>query len=313
MRQLSDNFLREFLEGGRFHEIIKMVKTDPSLDVELRGESVIVYYRGGKLLTINDPYYKNNNESLLKELDHQYIYKKSRGVTNPINVPTPTIDGLELYICKAKRAIDWYEENVARKLGEKEIQQRVAYENNYSINAEDTDFFIADIEWEDKTFGGRADIIAFKWGHMDHRRKVVKMCLIEVKQGENSLKGSAGLAKHMKDFESFVSDGNIVSKVKKDMIQVLYQKYQMGLVKGLEKLFVNGRLPDVEEECDFVYLLANYKPYSENLTQVIENEIASYDNCKFFISCLMGYGLYKDFIISKEEVLRKYPVIKNKY
>lgn len=181
MRQLSDNFLREFLEGGRFHEIIKMVKTDPSLDVELRGESVIVYYRGGKLLTINDPYYKNNNESLLKELDHQYIYKKSRGVTNPINVPTPTIDGLELYICKAKRAIDWYEENVARKLGEKEIQQRVAYENNYSINAEDTDFFIADIEWEDKTFGGRADIISFKWGHMDHRRRVVKMCLIEVK------------------------------------------------------------------------------------------------------------------------------------
>ena len=56
-----------------------MVKTDPSLDVELRGESVIVYYRGGKLLTINDPYYKNNNESLLKELDHQYIYKKAGG------------------------------------------------------------------------------------------------------------------------------------------------------------------------------------------------------------------------------------------
>ena len=146
-------------------------------------------------------------------------------------MPTPTIDGLELYICKAKRAIDWYEENVARKLGEKEIQQRVAYENNYSINAEDTDFFIADIEWEDKTFGGRADIIAFKWGHMDHRRRVVKMCLIEVKQGENSLKGSAGLAKHMKDFESFVSDGNIVSKVKKDMIQVLYQKIPNGISK----------------------------------------------------------------------------------
>lgn len=307
MRQLNEDFLKEFLKGGQFYEIIEQVKHDPSLDVELRGKSVIIYYRGGKLLTINDP---NNNDVLLKELDHKYISIPSRKLANPIIVPTPTIEGLELYICKAKRAIDWYEENIARKLGEKEIQQRVAYENNFSVNAEDTDFFIADIEREDGSFDGRADIIAFKWGHMDHRRRVVKMCLIEVKQGENSLKGSAGLAKHMKDFESFVSNRDVVLKVQKDMIQVLYQKFQMGLVKGLEHLFVNGKLPNVEEECDFMYLLANYKPYSENLTQVLENDMSSVDNCKFFISCLMGYGLYKDFIISKEEVLRRYPWIK---
>ena len=92
------------------------------------------------------------------------------------------------------------------------------------------------------------------------------------------------------------------------MIKVLYQKYQMGLVKGLEHLFVNGKLPIVEEECDFVYLLANYKLYSTALTEVLENEMASVDNCKFIISCLMGYGLYKDMIISKEDVLKKYPL-----
>ena len=307
MRHLKDQFLKEFFKGGQFYEIINMVKTDPSLDVELRGNSVMVYYRGGKLLTINDPY-KNDQEDLLKELDKQYVSQTRKGLINPIAVPEPTIENMETYICKGKRAIDWYEENVARKLGEKEIQQRVAYENNFSVNAEDTDFFIADIEWEDQNFGGRADIIAFKWGHMDHRRKVVKMYLIEVKQGENAIKGKSGLAKHMKDFNAFISDKSVVSKVADDMIHVLYQKYQMGLVKGLEHLFVNGKLPIVEEECDFVYLLANYKLYSTALTEVLENEMASVNNCKFIIPCLMGYGLYKDMIISKEDVLKKYPL-----
>ena len=307
MRHLNGQFLKDFFKGGKFYEIINMVKTDPSLDVELRGNSVMIYYRGGKLLTINDPY-KNDQEDLLKELDKQYVSQTRKGLINPIAVPKPTIDNMEAYICKGKRAIDWYEENVARKLGEKEIQQRVAYENNFSVNAEDTDFFVADIEWEDRNFGGRADIIAFKWGHMDHRRKVVKMYLIEVKQGENSLKGSAGLAKHIKDYNAFISDKSVVSKVADDMIKVLYQKYQMGLVKGLEHLFVNGKLPIVEEECDFVYLLANYKLYSTALTEVLENEMASVDNCKFIISCLMGYGLYKDMIISEEDVLKKYPL-----
>ena len=138
MRHLKDQFLKEFFKGGQFYEIINMVKTDPSLDVELRGNSVMIYYRGGKLLTINDPY-KNDQEDLLKELDKQYVSPTRKGLINPIAVPKPTIDNMEAYICKGKRAIDWYEENVARKLGEKEIQQRVAYENNFSVNAEDTD------------------------------------------------------------------------------------------------------------------------------------------------------------------------------
>ena len=56
MRHLNGQFLKEFFKGGKFYEIINMVKTDPSLDVELRGNSVMIYYRGGKLLTINDPY-----------------------------------------------------------------------------------------------------------------------------------------------------------------------------------------------------------------------------------------------------------------
>ena len=308
MRHLKGRFLKEFFKGGQFYEIIKMVKTDPSLDVELRGNSVMIYYRGGKLLTINDPY-KNDQEDLLKELDKQYVSPTRKGLINPIAVPKPTIDNMEAYICKGKRAIDWYEENVARKLGEKEIQQRVAYENNFSVNAEDTDFFIADIEWEDRNYGGRADIIAFKWFRSGNRRKnMVKMFMIEVKQGEHSLTGSAGLAKHMTDFEAFVSDKSVVSKVKKDMIQVLYQKYQLGLVKGLNHLFEKEELPIVEEECDFVYLLANYHLYSTKLNSVLEEEMKSITTCKFITSCLMGYGLYNDMIISKEDVLKKYPL-----
>ena len=312
MRHLKEFFLKEFLPNGKFYELIELVKHDPTIDVELRGNRVILYYRGGKLLTINEPN-DNNQGNLLERLDGKYFLPTRKGEKNPIIVPNLTLENLDAYLYKGKYAIDWYEENVSHKLGEKEIQQRVAFENNRSVNASDTDFFIADMEWEDKKFGGRTDIIAFKWGHMEHRRREVKMYMIEVKQGENSLKGSAGLAKHMADFEKFISNESAVSDVAGDMIEVLRQKYKMGLVKGLDKLFINDNLPDVEKECGFVYLLANYKLYSTALAEVLESEeMKNKNNCKFITSFFMGYGLYKDMIVSKEDVLKNYPLARRK-
>ena len=84
MRQLKDQFLKEFFKGGQFYEIINMVKTDPFLDVELRGDCVIIYYRGGKLLTINDPY-ANNQKDLLEKLDKNYIPQTSKESCTRLN------------------------------------------------------------------------------------------------------------------------------------------------------------------------------------------------------------------------------------
>ena len=46
-RQLSPNFLTMLLKGA-YYNVLKMVQEDDTVDMEMRGESVIIYYRGGR-------------------------------------------------------------------------------------------------------------------------------------------------------------------------------------------------------------------------------------------------------------------------
>ena len=50
-RSISNQFL-ENLKNGALHVITDYVRVDPYLDLELRGNCVMVYYRGGKILTV---------------------------------------------------------------------------------------------------------------------------------------------------------------------------------------------------------------------------------------------------------------------
>ena len=50
-RQLSPNFLTMLLKGA-YYNVLKMVQEDDTVDMEMRGESVIIYYRGGKLFEL---------------------------------------------------------------------------------------------------------------------------------------------------------------------------------------------------------------------------------------------------------------------
>ena len=296
-RSLNEDFLAKFDKGGEFAKVTEMVKYDPSLDFEMRGNSVILYYRGGKILEIE-------NDGSLKGVDSGYYNNEKYQFECPI----PSMNGMDAYISEAKRCIDKYQIDIKNNLGEMEYRQRIAYENNLSVNAEDCDFFIADAEWEDNTqLGGRPDIVAFRWGHMEHRKCKVQMVLIEVKQGESSInRESSGLKKHYDDYLRFKSQKEHVREVAEDMIKVLHQKHRLGLVKGLEKLFVDNKLPEIEEEIDFICLLANYKPYSS----LLYKELIKMEDCKFFVASFMGYCLYQDFIVTKDELIKMFPKVK---
>lgn len=313
-RAISENFMKSLLSGD-FKHVTETVKVDPSLDMEMRGDSVMVYYRGGRILTINDLSIAPNR-SILEGMDENY----SNEAKFKQEIPAPDIDRIDEYFSKAKRAVDNYEFYVEHKLGEKEIQQRVVCENNYSINADETDFFIADVEWADnEALGGRADIIAFHWGHMSHKKRKLTMYIIEVKQGKNAVKTnkdrdgklSAGLYKHNLDFEKFISNEEYANAVKADMIKVLRQKYELGLIIGLDELFVDKKTGekrgdeeiDITSKVQFVYLLANYLKYSKEL----RNELEKVKKAKFFEASMVGYGLYKDFIVDKQTLFEHHP------
>lgn len=313
-RSISKELLQKLMKGGIYHEITDIVRVDPYLDMEMRGDDgVMVYYRGGKLLTIN--------ESLgLLGLDEEYYPKDDDAKLYP------QTNGIFDYICKAKHIIDLHESDHSKKkkLAEKEFQQRVVYENNLSANAENTDYFIADVEWADNnTLGGRADIVAFRWNHMEHRKRELQMTLIEVKQGDGAIgtyetkdkRGntviSAGLKKHYEDYLQFSSNKTYFIEVANDMLSVLKQKLDLELIKGLEQLFKKGEdevRSNLADTPDFIFLLANYHHYSSALRKEC-NSLP--DESKFYLSSFMGYGLYKDFVFSKNKLKEMFPIVFN--
>ena len=305
-RTISIELLQKLMKNGVYQEITNIVRADPYLDMELRGDDgVMVYYRGGKLLTINE------RQGFIG-LDEEYYPKEHKDILSP------QIDSIFDYICKAKRIIDIHElDSKKKKLTEKEFQQRVVYENNRSANANNTDYFIADVEWADNnTLGGRADIVAFRWNHMEHRKRMLQLTLIEVKQGDGAIRTkdekTPGLKKHYDDYLQLMNNKAYFLEVAEDMLSVLKQKMELGLINGIEKLFKRGESdisPDLEDSPDFIFLLANYHHYS---TQLQEECASLPDDCKFYISSFMGYGLYKDFVFTKSKLKELFPMVFNK-
>lgn len=297
MRHISNAFMSE-LQTGSLKPILKEVQLDDTLDLELRGNKITIYYRGGALFSIIE----ENGKYNLVGIDPKYR-------TNDLLIPTISLNNISNYIKDAKHLIDFYVTSENNKLWEKEIQQLIVRENNYSANSSDTDFFIVDIEETDND--SRFDIIALQWNAEGLARKSFdkfKLTIIEVKQGINSLrtrsskgtkKGNPGLKKHQADFERFIAAGNLDS-FNDDMLMVFKQKCVLGLIKAnrIERINLNTQL-SISGEPKFVCILANYKQKSKNLV----NELAEMKDCKFFISSFTGYGLYHKNIVNKQHIL----------
>ena len=67
MRKLSDSFMKNL--QGDWKNLLEYIKDDDTLDLELRGKEITVYYRGGSLLSIKE---ENDGTFTWKPLDAEY-------------------------------------------------------------------------------------------------------------------------------------------------------------------------------------------------------------------------------------------------
>lgn len=284
-RQLSPSFVNELL-SGKYQHILALVQQDDTLDLEMRGESIIVYYRGGKLFQLYQ-------DGKLIPLDLQY------GCTTA----PASIDTLLRYCQEAKSLIDQYQTNTKRNLGEKEISQRMVMENNYSPYAPDTDYYIIDMEFND---GYQFDLVALKWASTSSARRTGKcsLALIETKQGISTLRSSRtnpGIRQHFEDYKHFTLSPEIAT-FREDMLEVFRQKCKLGLIEGIKnKENINLQLSN---EIEFIVVLANLKPASDNLINEL-NEMRQDKQCKFALASFMGYGLYSKCILDYTQLLAR--------
>ncbi len=282
-RQISEKMLNAFL-SGKLSSLLEAVKKDDTLDLELRGDSVNIYYRGGSIFKIKEV---NNSFSIF--FNKKYCAEGSTSLNgNP--PPEEAVANLPFY----KQAMDWWFHEHPKY--EREFQQVIARENNnHGKISNGTDYYIADIEFADDN--ARFDMVALKWlsnGAVRKDTRKISLALIEVKYGDGALKGTAGIEKHLDDFQAFLSDTEKVEDFCQDMSLVFSQKCQLGLVDGLNKKQYKVKISS--ENPEVIFIFANHDPESKILPAVLKKvELKKYTFPILVANAsYMGYGLYAE-------------------
>ena len=300
-RALDEKMFKDFQEGGVLHDLLDYVQSDDTLDLEFRGEGCAnIYYRGGSLFRI-----KRSGDGYTLTINTKYCTACDEGMEK-----TPSVRAAVELIPLYKHAIDvWFAKN--RKY-EREFQQVVVRENNrHGEISHASDYYITDVEYvsdEKSAKNSRFDMVAVKWLSTSSARKnesAPTLSVIEMKYGDDAYDGSAGLEKHLCDFDTFVR-GVEMDAFCADMAKVFRQKCKLGLIPDMAE-----KKHDIlisKEDMELIFLIANHDPDKTKLGTVVDRiaELARERvypfTIKFATASMMGYTLYADQMKSLEEM-----------
>lgn len=322
-RGLSDSFLND-LKSGILEPILKMVQDNDTYDLEIRDNYINVYYRGASLLRLSE---KISGKYSVSDFAEKYvilgwgddtdgfeptfkdfvkplmIITEEKQAQNLVNDILPLIrDGIDRFLSKHPKA-------------EREFQQLVVSENNYSPISNDTDYLICDIEYTHSDYRElRFDLLAAHWPSKSIDRQKpesMQLVLIEKKYGDGALTGSAGIKKHYTDLKTAHTHLNVIAE---EMTTVVRQKAELCLIKKskldenevsrISKIGINVAVKPV-----WILLIANHKPASNILLDELKwlNETSIKENFPYKIKIatanFMGYGLYDEAIYPLKEFL----------
>ena len=260
----------------------------------IRDGYVNVYYRGGNILRVTEceGFYQTY-------FDVKYVVS-GQIVANSEDIIRNQSDGQRLVSYFSERKIVMDEYFALKGKAEREFQQLVARENNYSSISNESEYFVSDIEVTVPRLA-RFDILAIRW--LASQRKNGGKCraaLIEMKYGDGALGGEAGLLKHLRDMNVFLSDKKHYADLLGTMESQFNQLDELGLLnfnKGTSNAKVKldpGHKPEV------IFILANHNPRSPKLKKILSNpEIDKYEqeklfDLRFYVASFAGYGLHSN-------------------
>jgi len=309
MRGLGQNFIDELVpaQSSIFSSLLEYIHGDTTLDVELRNNSLFIYYRGGKLLEVR--------------LVYQMIpkYTPNKKYLNPTTTATsgeiencfqdPYKPDWKFFFPGAKQAIDIHLSG--KKTEEREYQQLVVRENNYSSISNGTDYFIIDTEYS-YTRNARFDLVAMEWLSEGSTRKLPKsyrpkLAIIEMKYSERALGNTSGLLNHYNDINGFLQNKTTVNTFRAEMLEVFNQKRKLGLIPCLQKnKNWTKDINDLEDDIDIIYLLANHDPASD----ILDTELKKLSGAgvKLVTSNFMGYGLYRENVFNINDFTKRFAI-----
>ena len=300
MRELSDSFLKDLAnDNGLLHVILERVKKDDTLMLAIRDGYINIYYRGGNILRIQE----QGNGTYRSFFDEKY---NKAGKTVPALPKSIKSQDDSREWGKAfphlKEIMDYYFSGKSKP--EREFQQLVARENNFSTISNESEYFISDIEFADSGLGARFDMLAIRW--LASQRKKGSNCraaLIEMKYGDGALGGSASLLKHLQDINSLISDSDLYQKLLRTMEAQFGQLEKLGLLSFNRSINGTKVKLSINEKPEVIFILANHNPRSPKLGSILDNpEIKTYEqssrfDLRFYVSSFAGYGLHADCML----------------
>ena len=268
----------------------------------IRDDYLDVYYRGGRLLNL-----VRNGDSYKAQFDEEYDkggYLSLEDLPGEISTPEQMKKWVDAFpSLKHVMDIHFGEKN---KL-EREFQQAVVRENNFSSISNETEYFITDIEYtEPGKTEARFDMLGLRWPANERTHpKNCRPVLIEMKYGDGALEGESGLSKHLTDIDRCFSDPNW----REGLVRTINLQFRQLRELDLVRFGSNGNTNEVEIQPDarpeVVFLLANSNPRSSQLETAVEkiaNEESEAEfDLRFFASTFAGYGMHRGNMLTTEQ------------
>lgn len=301
-RILNDRFFND-LKNGILSPILKAVREDNNLILEIRQNYINIYYRGGNILEL-----RQANNFYKAKFDPKYCKNEKHQFEMIVEIKTISNAEHSLHWANnfhvLKQLIDYYNTLVIKKL-EKEFQQLVVQENNIMRAANDTDYYIVDFEYTSSVMkDARFDLVGLKWDSTSNDRKNpdnCKLAIIEMKYGDDALKDKSGIISHIKKAESFFRQEKYLENFKTEMLGIFQQKRDLGLMR-FGRNNNSNKVTSISGRPEFILLLAGHKPIKSQLRSIIKGlQPMRYADLKIATASFMGYALYKENILNLDD------------
>jgi len=289
---------------GILHPILSSVKTDQTLMLTIRNDFINVYYRGGNILEVKE---FKKRKTYGCSFDKSYNKTGREMPTMPATINNQD-DAKEWVVALPVLKSIMNESLSVFSKDEREFQQLVARENNFSSISNETDYFISDIEVSESTSKACFDMIAIKWLTTKHKSgNNCRIAFIEMKYGDGALGGKTGMLKHLKDIDSLISNNENYAKMRGVIENQFYQLDKLGLLRFNKGRDFTKVSIDPKEKPEVIFILANHNPRATGLKTILSTpEITAYSesqsfDLRFFVNNFAGYGLHEKCMLNLSE------------
>ncbi len=303
MRSLSELFMKSLCrDNGMLHPISRRLRQDTTLDLQIRDNYINIYYRGGNLMKLScavkgaEVFFTAKFDSKYHKDPELHLPDLKSGLKTGADVRI-WVDAFQ----HLKLLMDDY--FAMGKGAEREAQQLIVRDNNRGKMGTATDYFICDIEYARRIGNNRSarfDLVGVHWpstGAARKRQDGHRLVLMELKFGDWALKGSAGIGKHVEDFNSLVLNEKALKALKQEMVDVFNQKQRLGLVNCPKQLTSFS-----DESPLLVLVLANHDPESSILRNEL-SQLSGHRDIMVATANFMGYSLFHPAIMPLDQFL----------